>query len=227
MCTPILIASAALAVGSAVANQVAHNDQVNARNDVLREERLRQERFDSRIFDTNTDARERFVGFEPAMAERGDTLGDMLGAQVAPDPNTSTGTILPSSSSTVVNQETANQNDAAQQYVDQQSDALGNMKSFGDLLGETTRGVGRDASKVNMLNSFKLGSSGVVPFELDKAAEAGEGWRFLGDILGGLGSVGMTAGAGAPETNWWTRNHFDKTGSAFRGGWGSSAFQVT
>ena len=49
---------------------------------------------------------------------------------------------------------------------------------------------------------FKRGSSGVVPLELDEASQKGQGLKFLGDLLGGAGSLatnyGLTKGGATP-----------------------------
>jgi hypothetical protein len=132
----------------------------------------------------------------PQEQARAAQLGDVLATRVGGDPNTTTGTELPSSSSSVVNQEIGKQNGKAQGYVDQQGGALANMRSFGDLLGEISGKQARDASQIGQIGGFKQGSSNIVPLELDNSTHAGDGWKLLGDILGGLGSVGVSAGIG-------------------------------
>lgn len=133
---------------------------------------------------------------------------------MAPDPNQTTGTILPSSSSPVVNQETAKQEGKAQQYVDQQGTALANMRSFGDLLGEISTKQARDASQVGQIGGFKQASNGLVPLELNNAQHAGDMAQFIADILQGGSRIATSAGIGATAP----------TGSAWTpGGWGSGA----
>lgn len=193
MCTPILIASAALAVGSAIAHTVANNQQQNARNDVLAAERIRQHGFDAEIQPLQDESRDRYVDFVPQMEQKAASLGDYLGSRVD-DPNASAGSDLPSSSSALVNREIVNQKDKAQHYVDQQTGALANMQSFGDLLGDISIGQARDASKIGQLGGFKASSVGLVPMELDNSQHAGDFANFLGDILGGVSNVGVSAG---------------------------------
>lgn len=194
MCTPILIASAALAVGSAASNAIAHNAQSRARNDVLAAERVRQSHFNAQADAVNTGARERYVDFVPHMEDKSARLGDELAARVAPDPNSTAGTIMPSSDSSIVNQEIEAQRGKAQAYVDQQGGAMADMRSFGDLLGNISTHQARDAGKIAQIGGFKQGSNNIMPLELTEAAKAGDGWLLLGDILGGLGSIGATAG---------------------------------
>ncbi len=102
--------------------------------------------------------------------------------------------MLPSSTSSVVNQETAKKEGEAQQYVDQQAGALAKMRAFGDLLGEISTKQARDASQIGQIGGFKQASQNLVPLELDNAQHAGDGWGLLGDVLGGLSSVGVSAG---------------------------------
>jgi hypothetical protein len=214
MCTPILLAGAALAVGSAVANTVATNQQTSARNDVLAAERIRQNNYNAETTALNNQSRDRFVDFVPQQQQRAAQLGDILATRVTPDPNTTTGTVLPSSTSDVVNQEQAKQEAKGQAYVDQQGTALANMRSFGDLLGEISTKQARDASQVGQIGGFKQASNNVVPLELNQAQSAGDMAKFIADILQGGSRVATSAGIGAPAA----------TGSAFTpGGWGSSA----
>jgi len=193
MCTPILIASAALAVGSAVANTIASNSQASARNDVLAAERIRQTGYNAETAALNNQSRDRYVNFVPQQDATAARLGDVLATRVN-DPNSSAASVLPSSTSAVVNQDTARQEGAAQTYVDQQAGALAKMRSFGDLLGEISTKQGRDAAQIGQIGGFKQASNGLVPLELDNSQHAGDGWHLLGDILGGLGSVGTSAG---------------------------------
>lgn len=197
MCTPILIAAAALSVGSVVANSVATSQQASARNDVLAAERIRQHGFDQQTAVLNNQSRDRYVDFVPQQQATAAHLGDVLGARVASDPNATTGTALPSSTSSVVNQEVGKQEGNAQSFVDQQGMARANMRSFGDLLGEISGKQARDAASVGQIGGFKTSSAGLTPLELDNASHAGDGMMTLGDILAGLGSVGVSAGVGS------------------------------
>jgi hypothetical protein len=206
MCTPVLIASAALAVGSTVANTVAANQQAQARNDVLAAERIRQGGFNQEAAALNTQSQDSFVDFVPQMEAQRGQLGDVLASRVAPDPNTSTGTIMPSSSSSVVNQERDKQLTQAQGYVDQQAGAMADMRSFGDLLGELSIGQARNASKIGQIGGFKQASNNIMPLELNEASKAGDGAMLLGDILGGLSGIGTSIGTGGAPTDWWNKS---------------------
>lgn len=101
---------------------------------------------------------------------------------------------MPQSTNSIVTREMNRKSNEAQEYVGQQGRALAEMRSFGDFLGDTSRLQGRDASLVGQIGGFKRGSSNMVPLELDAASQKGAGLRMLGDIMGGLGSIGMSAG---------------------------------
>lgn len=179
-----------------VANKIASSKVEKARNEVLAAESLRQKDFDRQVQQLNTQSQDRYVGFEPQQEQRAAQLGDVLATSVAPDANSVAATIMPASTSDIVNQETADRRAEAQGYVDQQSGALGDMRAFGDLLGETSTLQARDASKIGQIGGFKIGSQGIVPYELDQAAKAGDGMAMLGDILRMGGSIATGAGIG-------------------------------
>jgi hypothetical protein len=105
--------------------------------------------------------------------------------------------------------EQAKQGDKAHAYSEQQGNALGNLRSFGDLLGGIGLQQARDAGYIGQIGGFKKGSAGVLDFELEDANHKGDGKKQLGDILGGLGQIGISAGlskniapgaAGTPTT---------------------------
>ncbi len=222
MCTPVMIAAAALEVGSIAAGQMATNAQTRARNDVLAAERIRQHGFDQQATALNNTSRERYNDFVPHQTAEADRLASLFQTSVAPDPNASAGTILPSSSSGVVNQEIAKQRGNAQTFVDQQGHARADMKSFGDLLGDISTGQARDASQIGQINGFKQGSQGIVPLELQHAGEAGDNWQLLSAILGGLGDVGMSAGVNGGSSDA-IMNFFKKPTAKFPGATGGVA----
>ena len=189
MCDPLIVAGLVLSAGSAAVNASAATEDARARDSVLAAERIRQNRFDSEAQVLNDQSRDRYVEFEPQMEDRASTLGDYLSSQVAPDPNSDAPSPLPSSSSGVVNQEIDKQRGEAQGFVDQQTGALGNLRSFGDLLGDLSLLQGRDARSIGTIGGFKRGSQGIVPYELNEAGKAGDGSRLFADLLGGAGSA--------------------------------------
>lgn len=138
---------------------------------------------------TSQDRYQDFTGQQEAKAVQ---LGDYFASQEVPEPQVGSG--LPSSSSNIVVQEEDRQRDKSKEYTDQTGAALGNLRSFGDLLGSISRDQARDASRIGQIGSFKAGSSNVLPYELDEAGRVGDGMKLFGDILGGTGSIATGAG---------------------------------
>jgi hypothetical protein len=66
--------------------------------------------------------------------------------------------------------------------------------SFGDLFGDIGLGQARDMTDLASIYSARQGSQGVLPLELDAAAQQGSGLRMAGDVMGVLGSI-ATMGA--------------------------------
>ena len=190
MCTPLIIAGIALTAGSIVANSVASSQAENARSEVLASELTRQKSYNREVEQLNTQSQDRYVGFEPQQDQRADELAGMFGAEVGG----ATAGVMPLSSSTIVNDETAKQTEAAQGYVDQQAASLGDLRSFGDLLGAKSLLQARDASKVGQIGGFKQGSQNIVPLELDTANKAGDGMKLFGDVLRIAGSAATGGG---------------------------------
>lgn len=193
MCDPVTIATVALTAGSVAANSYAAGKVTDARNDVLRAERIRQKGLDQQASAINEGTRKSFEGYGTQQGERAGVLGDLFAQPTAApvsDANATAGSIMPSSSSSVVTREGAARSAAADAFVGQQSDALAGMRSFGDLFGEKSRLQARDAISIDQIGGFKRTSAGVVPTELDAASHAGDGYKLLGDILGGMGSIG-------------------------------------
>ena len=176
-----------------VTNSIAQGQVDNARSEVLATEARRQAGFNREVEQLNAQSQDRYVGFEPQQEQRATELADMFATDIT-DPNNAG--VIPGSSSNIVNQETDAQVDEAQGYVDQQSGALADMRSFGDMLGSNSLLQGRDASKVGQVGGFKQGSQGVVPYELDDAGKAGDGMRMFADILRLGGTVATGAGIG-------------------------------
>lgn len=198
MCTPLLIAGIALTAGSMVANSAAQSQVDNARSEVLATEARRQQGYNREVENLNTQSQDRYVGFEPQQEQRAAELADMFATDVT-DPNTAGA--IPGSSSNIVNRETEAQLGAAQDYVDQQSGALADMRSFGDLLGSTSLLQARDASKIGQVGGFKQGSQSVVPYELDDAGKVGDGMKMFADVLRLGGTVATGAGIGGGGSN--------------------------
>lgn len=198
-----------MTVGSTVANSIAANQQAKARNNALAAERTRQGALDRENEALNLTSRERYDDFGTQQEERGSKLADYFTENEAAtvDANQQAATqMLPTSGSDITVREEQKQSGLAKAFTDQQGQALGQLRAFGDLLGGIGRDQARDASSIGQINSFKRGSSGILPLELEAANTKGSGARMFGDILnlggsalaGGLGSGGGGLGIFKP-----------------------------
>jgi hypothetical protein len=207
MCDPLTLSGIALTGASTVASAIGASQVASARNDALAAERIRQGQLDQEAAAINARSQDRYQGFDDQQAERSTKLGDYFAGQQATaqaaNRQAASAQQTPPSSSTIVVQEEARQRAGARQAAEQQGRALGNLRSFGDLLGGVSREQARDASLVGQLGGFKQGSSKVLASELEAANAAGDGLRMFGDVLGlggtlltGKGLQGSLVGAG-------------------------------
>lgn len=198
---PLTIAGAALSGASLLANQQAANSVQKARDGALGAERIRQRGLDQESASINEGSRARYDGFQGKQDERGGKLADYFrettdaGIPAEPGVSAPAGNVL-------VQQEIANQRGKAAAFNDQQAGALGNLRSFGDLLGETSRLQARDAGQVGTVNNFKIGSSGVLPAELEAANARGGNARLLGDLFRLGGTVATASGLSGGGPSW-------------------------
>jgi hypothetical protein len=202
MCDPISIAGLVATAGSTVANSMAAGRANRAREDVLAAERIRQGGYDQEAQALNAKSQDEYTDFGAKQEAKAQSLGDYFAAPPTDGLSMSAAAALPSTDSNdVVTREMDKQSGKAKAFTDQQAGALGNLRAFGDVLGDTTRTQARNAAQIGQIGGFKRGSSNVTPLELDKASQAGSGLKMFGDILGGLGSIGtsygLTRGAGA------------------------------
>lgn len=203
MCDPITLSGLALTVGSTVANTTAANKAANAREDVLAAERIRQGGLDKQAEALNTQSQDRYQDVEGQQQAKARDLSDFFtGPATAGAANDAAAAVMPSDTSDVTVREMQKQTDAAQDFTGRQAASLANLRSFGDMLGDTARLQARDASQIGQIGGFKRGSSDITPLELDAASQKGAGLRFLGDLLGGAGSLatgyGLTKGGATP-----------------------------
>jgi len=195
MAFPLLALSTLFTVGSAVANAAAARSQAKARDQSLAAERIRQRGLDQEAAALNTRSQDRYENFEQQREVKNTELGDYF-AGAMPDAgaaNAVAASVMPTATNDIVVREMAKQSGNARRFTDQQAGALADMRAFGDLLGDNARLQARDAGEIGQIGGFKRGSSNILPMELEEASQKGAGARFLGDILGGLGSIGMNA----------------------------------
>jgi hypothetical protein len=204
MCDPLTIAGIALTAGSEVANYSANQRATSARNSALSAERLRQQKYQQQAAALNLTSQNRYEDFGGQEDQKAKQLGDYFTAQsTSPAPGAAGGPpaadAMPASTSNIAVQEEAKQRGQATAFTDASAKALGNLRSFGDLLGGIGRSQARDAGQIAQIGNFETGSSGVLPYELDAAGHSGDGTKTFADILGGLGS--MATGAGLSGAN--------------------------
>lgn len=192
MCDPATIAGLALTAGSTVVNYMANSQIERARNDALAAERIRQGTLDRQAEAISETSRERYDNIDEQQQESSKKLGDYFAEQTTAEPTTAEA--LPTSTSNIVVAEEAKQRGKARDFTEQSGKALGDLRAFGDVLGGIGREQARDAGEIGQIGSFKQGSSGVLPYELDAANQKGAGLKLLGDVLGGAGSVATSAG---------------------------------
>jgi hypothetical protein len=199
MCDPLTIAGAVATAGSMVANQAAQSQVSKARNGAMAAERIRQQGFEQEASALNNHSRDQYNDFSAQEGDKASKLGQYFTSQNAaiPEGRDAQGApveTMPTASSNIVVQEQNKQNARAKAFSNQQGEALGQLRGFGDLLADTSRVQARDASQVGQIGGFEKGSSAVLPYELEAANGKGAGLKMFGDILGGLGNIGVGAG---------------------------------
>lgn len=210
------IAGIALTAGSTLANSIAQSRVAKARSNVLAAERTRQQGFDQEANALNTQSQNRYQDFNGQQDNKAAELGQYFAGQKIENANANQAATqelnVPATSSNIVTQEEQKQRGKADAFGNQQGEALGNLRAFGDVLGGIGRLQARDAGQIGQIDSFKRGSSGVVPYELDSANNAGGGMNLLGDLLGLGGTLalgkGLSGGAGSGITNYASHTTF-------------------
>jgi hypothetical protein len=83
--------------------------------------------------------------------------------------------------------------DKATAFGDQQAHALGDLRSFGDMLGTADRAQAMDALAVGQIGNNEKGyATNVLPYQLTSAGHSGDNMQTLGDVLA---LAGTAAGA--------------------------------
>jgi hypothetical protein len=173
----------------------AANDAVNgARTGVINAERGRQQGFDTEAKGFTDKSLGRYANFDQQMADDKGRLHTLFTTPVnGVNTPTYNAAALPAATGAVQREIDAKKS-LASAYGADQADKLAELRSFGDVMGTAGRGVAEDTGRVGQIGSFKKGSEAVTPLELDNANRAGNTYKFFGDMLGGLGKVGLTAG---------------------------------
>jgi len=201
MCDPLTIAGLVMTGGSLVTNTIAQSRVAKARDQALAAERIRQQGYDQEAAALNTQSQDRFGDFGNEQQARATKLGDYFAAQKIEQGDENAQAVVeqntaPTSSNLTIREE-AKQRGAATDFANKQGAALGNLRAFGDLLGEKSMQNARDFGAIGQIGGFKRGSSGIVPLELEEANKAGNGLKLFADILGLGGGLATSAGLGA------------------------------
>jgi hypothetical protein len=207
MCDILSVGSAVLSGASIAANTIASQQQERKRNEVMQAERARQAEYQAQANDLARQSLSRYDGVATQQPQRASELAQFF--QQAPAQGAATMAIAPSDSAITVREEGA-QAAKAGAYNNARAATLGNLRSFGDLLGAAGRGQARDSALAGQLGGFARGSSAQTAYELEDARSAGSGMRTLADLLQVGGSIGISKGlqggfaptqaAGAPLT---------------------------
>lgn len=220
MCDPLSLTALGLSVGGSVMNGMAENQAAKARSAVLDAERTRQRGLESRQSALSDQSQQQMADFTGDQAQRTADLTSYFQEPVAGDANAESGTVAPEGTSSITVREMGKQSQAATDKTNQSAAALAGVRAFGDLLGDKMRGVQRNSSSIDQLTGFRRGSTDALAYELDAAAQKGAGKRFLGDILGGAGSVlggyGAMAGASNPVVTGMLGGGTDNLAAALR-----------
>lgn len=195
MCDPVTAGAAVLSAGSMLANNEAQSEVAGARSGVLSSEAGRQQGFNTEANNFNTASTAGYDNTTGKMAGRAADVSNFYKSQNGglPVSGPTTG-VIPASSSNIVNSEGKAQQGKVATFNSQQDDALGKLRSFGDILSGSDRNTAINTANVGTINSFKKGDASLTPLLLENANNAGNGMKMFGDILGGLGKVGMVAG---------------------------------
>ncbi|MGF7008101.1 hypothetical protein [Aminobacter sp. BE322] len=192
MCDPLTIAGVALTGLSTGINYAAQAKVQRARDDAMAAERIRQNQLDQEAQALNVQSQDRYQDFQGQQDERSGQLGQFFTGQEVAEPTAAEA--LPASGSNITVREEAKQRGQAREFTDKTGTALGELRSFGDLLGEIGRAQAQDASLVGQIGGFKRGSSNVLPLELDEANRKGDSLKLFGDLAGGFGGLALNAG---------------------------------
>lgn len=202
MCDPMSIAGTVMSVASMAVNASNANSVQSARNSAMQAERDRQRQLDAERNALVDGGRQRYTGFEEQQTGAAKTLGDMFRSNSAGAPAESM--VGPGAGNVAVIQERGKQAARVSAYGAQQDQALGQLRAFGDVLGDIGVKQARDAGTIGQLNGFSRGSADVLPYELE-AANAKRGSGLLGDVLNLGGRVGIAAGLGGkPSVGGWS-----------------------
>lgn len=202
MCDPFTLMSIAAMAAGTGANAIGQSQVNNAREDAVAAERIRQQRLDQEAQVLNDKSRDRYNNVQVDQAAKASELSSMYDqvqqSVVSPGAAPVAAPAAGAGGSSVVAREAEKQAGLTNAFNTQQALAQGKVSSFGEMLGDKLRLQGRDAAQVGQIGKFKQAWAGLLPLALEDANQQGAGMRMFGDLLRGVGSLGMGAMAKAP-----------------------------
>lgn len=188
---------AAFSGGSILANMFGSSAAERARQKIIDEENQKQAALMAQAQAANQHSLGLYNNFAEGATDRGKGLGDYLSDAAAPTasaPSPTNTVNMPASTSLPTQNESAIAESKGAAEAGQQATSLGQVRGFGDYLGDVSRQQARDAETLSQIGSFQRGNAAVEGLQLDEANQAGSGWNTLGSILGGVGKIGLNAG---------------------------------
>ena len=167
---------------------------------------LDQERQRQAAFQAQADAvtgREigRFDNFQGQMDDKAKSVADFFAAHnsALPANGGPTAGAMPVSHSQAVLADAAPKMQKVFDYNTQQNDALSKMRSFGDVMGDVSRGLMGDRSQLANIENFRAASRAIVPVEMsglqDRAQRSMvQPSNTFADLLKGAGGIATMAG---------------------------------
>lgn len=185
---------AAFLAGSVLANAAGAKQQADARNAALADNASHQAAYDATIGGLNQDALSKYAGFGGSTGTAQTGLANLyrqgvIGNGGPPPPHA-----MPVSASNATNVELAKQTGIVNAKANGQADTRAALEAPGLALSDANLAAAPDFSQIGQQNNFKTGYAGTLPLSLDAAAQQGGGWRFFGDVLSGLNSIGNSSG---------------------------------
>jgi len=207
--------------GSIAANKQAQAKVNKARAGALEAERIRQKGYEEQSQALQNQSQGRYQDFSKSQEAKGKEIGDYFAKQRDSGAITQSNVALPFSNSNVVNTEQAKQMGKTAGYSMGQDQSLAGLRSFGNLLAQINLGQARDTQGLGILKSFREGSAGITPLELAKANQAGANWQRAGQIMSGLGSMGMNWGlnGGYNDVQNWFNSVPQQSVKTYQGNW--------
>jgi hypothetical protein len=144
----------------------------------------------------NANALTQYNDFPVAQANVATQLGDYFGSNTPNKPDVTTSGLMPASNDITVQNDNKGQMDKATAFGDQQAQALGDLRSFGNLLGTADRAQAMDATAVGQIGNDKRGyATNVLPYQLDASGHTGDNMKTFGDVLALAGTAAGAYGA--------------------------------